>query len=114
MACDELAAAGSLNPARFLGFVPPVSLRRSSLTFPGGAAYGPAVFVPKGNFMTNAEFERELASATGETLGVIRSRGFQLVEPPTLEPLTVDWDELDSQRVALFAQRGSQKRCQAA
>ena len=63
--------------------------------------------------MTTAEFERELASATGETLGVIRSRGFQLIEPEPA-PLTVDWDELDSQRVAVFPQRGGRKRRQAA
>jgi hypothetical protein len=42
--------------------------------------------------MTEAEFERELAAATGETLGLIRRRGFQLVEPPESEPLMVDWD----------------------
>jgi len=42
--------------------------------------------------MTQQELERELASATGETLSVIRHRGFQLVEPPELEPLMIDWD----------------------
>jgi hypothetical protein len=42
--------------------------------------------------MTQAEFERELAAATGETLSLIRHRGFQLVEPPEPEPLMVDWD----------------------
>jgi hypothetical protein len=42
--------------------------------------------------MTRAEFERELAAATGETLGVIRRRGFQLVEPLEPEPLMIDWD----------------------
>ncbi len=42
--------------------------------------------------MTQAELERELAAATGETVSLIRSRGFQLVEPPELEPLVIDWD----------------------
>ena len=44
--------------------------------------------------MTQRELERELALATGESLSTIRSRGFSIVEPPDLEPLTVDWDEV--------------------
>ena len=44
--------------------------------------------------MTQNQLERELASATGESLATIRSRGFSLVEVPDLEPLTVDWDEV--------------------
>jgi hypothetical protein len=44
--------------------------------------------------MTQRELERELADMTGESVGTIRSRGFSLVEPPDLEPLVVDWDEL--------------------
>jgi hypothetical protein len=42
--------------------------------------------------MTRSEFEQEVASATGESLKTVRSRGFSLVEPPDLEPLTIDWD----------------------
>jgi hypothetical protein len=41
----------------------------------------------KGSAMTQAELERELAAATGETVSLIRQRGFQLVEPPV-----IDWD----------------------
>jgi len=44
--------------------------------------------------MTQRELERELALATGESLSTIRSRGFSIVEPPDLEPLTIDWDEV--------------------
>ena len=62
--------------------------------------------------MTQRELERELARKTGETMGTIRSRGFSLVEPPNLEPQTVDWDELDAERVGIFP--GSQHRLQAA
>jgi hypothetical protein len=64
--------------------------------------------------MTQAELERELSHATGESLATIRHRGFQLVESPTPEPLTVDWDELDAERVAVFPQRSRQKRGAAA
>jgi hypothetical protein len=52
--------------------------------------------------MTQRELEREVSRTTGESLDVIRNLGFSLVEPPDLEPLTVDWDELDAQRVAIF------------
>lgn len=44
--------------------------------------------------MTQAELERELARATGESRETIRHRGFQLVEPPDLEPLVIDWDAM--------------------
>jgi len=43
--------------------------------------------------MTQADLERELADATGESLSVIRRRGFSLIEVVT-EPLTIDWDEV--------------------
>ena len=64
--------------------------------------------------MTQAELERELTYATGESLATIRRHGFQFVELLGLEPQTVDWDELDSQRVAVFPQRGNRKHRQAA
>ena len=64
--------------------------------------------------MTHAQMERELARATGESLSTIRRRGFQLVEPPTLDPLTVDWDELDAERFAVIPQRSREKRRVAA
>jgi hypothetical protein len=42
----------------------------------------------------NAELERELATATGESVSLIRRRGFQLVEPPELE--TTGWPRIDA------------------
>jgi hypothetical protein len=48
--------------------------------------------------MTQQEFERALVRATGESVETIRSRGFSLVEPPNLEPLIVDWDQLQAER----------------
>jgi hypothetical protein len=48
--------------------------------------------------MTQQEFERALVRATGESVETIRSRGFSLVEPPNLEPLIVDWDQLQDER----------------
>ena len=62
--------------------------------------------------MTQHELERELARKTGETMDTIRRRGFSLVEPPSLEPQIVDWDELEAERVAIFP--GNQQRLQAA
>jgi hypothetical protein len=53
--------------------------------------------------MTQRELERELANRTGESIATIRNRGFSLVEPPELEPLVLDWDEIyptDRVRVA--------------
>ena len=46
--------------------------------------------------MTRSEFEREVASATGESLDTVRNRGFSLVEVPDtgLLPQFVDWDQL--------------------
>ena len=62
--------------------------------------------------MTQCQFERELSRATGESIATLRSRGFSLVEPPNLEPLVVDWDELEAERMALFPAR--QRQVQAA
>jgi hypothetical protein len=59
--------------------------------------------------MTQREIERELALATGESLSTIRSRGFSIVEPPELEPLTVDWDAVAAERVAIFPDRSRRR-----
>ena len=55
--------------------------------------------------MTQAELNRAVAQATGETVRTIAEMGFvPLTEAPVeREPLVVDWDEVDEQRVALFA-----------
>jgi hypothetical protein len=55
--------------------------------------------------MTQREFERELARATGETVSTLRSRGFSLLETPASEPRMVDWDAIDEERVGLFPAR---------
>ena len=60
--------------------------------------------------MTHAEMERDLAQATGESIATIRHRGFQLIEPPVLSPLTVDWDEIDSRRFSMLPQRSRSRR----
>jgi hypothetical protein len=52
--------------------------------------------------MTNAELERELARHTGDSLSTIRRHGFSLVEPLEQEPLAVDWDQLDAQRLRIL------------
>ncbi len=52
--------------------------------------------------MTQAELNREVAAATGETVRTIAALGFvPLTSSPyerDREPLLVDWDELESQR----------------
>jgi hypothetical protein len=55
--------------------------------------------------MTHAQMERELARATGETVSTLRSRGFQLVEPPDPDLLMVDWEAIDEERLAIFPDR---------
>ncbi len=60
--------------------------------------------------MTQAQMERELARATGESLSTIRHRGFSIIEPPELEPLVVNWDALDAKRMAVFPSRNRDHR----
>ena len=59
--------------------------------------------------MSQQEFERSVAQATGESLRTIRRRGFSIVDPsvtdfdpePNLRPAQmVDWDALELQRGA--------------
>ena len=61
--------------------------------------------------MTQAEINRAVSQATGEPIREIRRRGFiiadELVvaynpEPWDLAPQTVDWDDVESRRLALF------------
>ncbi len=58
--------------------------------------------------MTQAELNRAVARATGETVQTIADRGFVPLEPALddHEPLVIDWDELDQRRrVPVFPQR---------
>ena len=61
--------------------------------------------------MTQSQLNRAVASATGESLREIRRRGFGPADPVDVDfdpepdyvpPRTVDWDELDASRFALF------------
>jgi hypothetical protein len=54
--------------------------------------------------MTQRELNREVAQATGESVATIDHLGFVPLthSPIEREPLTVDWDEVDEQRVAMF------------
>ena len=52
--------------------------------------------------MTQHQLDRAVARHTGESLSTIRSRGFSIVEPPELEPLVVDWDEVQAERIGLL------------
>lgn len=55
--------------------------------------------------MTQAELNREIAAATGESMSTVRHIGFVPLTPVPYErdrdPLTVDWDELEQQRATL-------------
>jgi len=57
--------------------------------------------------MTQRDLNREVAEATGESVAIIDLLGFVPLThvPIEREPRTVDWDEVDEQRVALFAAR---------
>ena len=54
--------------------------------------------------MTQAQLNREVALATGESVATIDKLGFvELTHGPVdREPLTVDWDALNEERVVLF------------
>ena len=51
--------------------------------------------------MTQAEMNREVASATGESVSTISKMGFSPLTPIPYErdrePLVVDWDDLESE-----------------
>ena len=55
--------------------------------------------------MTQAEMNRELALATGESVSTISKMGFVPLTPVPYErdrePLTVDWEELEETRAVL-------------
>jgi hypothetical protein len=76
-----------------LSFPLPDSGRRSSV-FLSQAVLRAAYHHERVSAMTQNQLERELADMTGESLATIRSRGFSLVEVPDLEPLHLDWDEV--------------------
>ena len=56
--------------------------------------------------MTESELYRALSETTGESISTLRRHGFSLVEAPVdLPPQTVDWDDLDAERVSYLPQR---------
>ena len=57
--------------------------------------------------MTQADLNRAVAAATGETVRTIAEMGFVplTAAPIEREPLVVNWDELDADRVSVFPQR---------
>jgi hypothetical protein len=61
--------------------------------------------------MTQQELDQAVATATGEPLREVKSRGFGIADPLEVhfdpepydrKPLVVDWDEVDARRVSLF------------
>lgn len=57
--------------------------------------------------MTQAQLDRAVARATGESLHTVNAMGFGPLAGNSVEqePQTVDWDELDTQRYSVFPQR---------
>ena len=57
--------------------------------------------------MTQTDLNRAVAHATGESVSAIAEMGFVTLTsiPIEREPLVVDWDQLDEQRVSVFPQR---------
>ncbi len=57
--------------------------------------------------MTQAELNRAVARATGETVKTIAEMGFVPLTPTPIErePLVVDWDALDARRVSVAPRR---------
>ena len=60
--------------------------------------------------MTQADLNRAVAEATGETISEIKHRGFQPLDLdpdlPDPEDLIIDWDELERRRnIPVFEQR---------
>ena len=59
--------------------------------------------------MTQTEIDSAVAAMTGETLCVVKQRGFGIADPPEVRfdpepydrpPLVLDWDEVDARRFA--------------
>jgi hypothetical protein len=75
---------------------------------------GPFSFLdPEENRMTQSQLHRALSKATGESVRIIKQRGFSLLEPDIhrlddegfdVPPQTVDWDRLEADRMALAIQ----------
>ena len=68
--------------------------------------------------MTQADLNRAVADATGETVSTITEMGFSIADPQHVrfdpepydpQPTAIDWDEVDAQRNVVFPmpQRGS-------
>jgi len=58
--------------------------------------------------MRQRDLNRAVAHATGEAIDTIAQWGFSLLDPEVPErddPLPLDWDDLQHQRVALFPDR---------
>jgi hypothetical protein len=63
--------------------------------------------------MTQAQLDRSVSAATGESLTEIQHRGFSLADPVNVEydpepprrPQTVDWDDVAASRLSLFPAR---------
>jgi hypothetical protein len=73
-----------------------------------GGRFVSLVFYPKERAMTQAELNRAVARATGESVSLISSLGFVPLSDGLhdREPQTVDWDKTqESRRISLHPRR---------
>ena len=47
---------------------------------------------------------------TGESISTVQNMGFSILEPLDHEPLVVDWEQMDDERVGLFPARKRRRR----
>ena len=60
--------------------------------------------------MTQAEIDRAVSRATGESLATIRSLGFSALDSIDEGPHILDWDEMDQERLRLLPIRSANRR----
>jgi len=64
--------------------------------------------------MTQAELDRAVSRATGESMATVRRCGFSIIEPLPEEPISIDWDVIDAERLGLFPDRQNRSQLAAA
>ncbi len=65
--------------------------------------------------MTQAQLNRAVARATGESISTVARMGFSCLkdDPHDRPPLVMDWDELDAERAGLFPSHSGEPRANA-
>ena len=64
--------------------------------------------------MTQADLDREVADSTGESMAMVRRRGFSLVIVPDRKPRIVNWDAVQGREPIRNSRRRRRQRHAAA